>query len=147
MEAHVIIDSENDCDTPHNLFLKKGFANYLKSPIGKSQLAQSMAMPIRRSLDYLRHFACSISYSVIVIARRALGSLPIYDRSIDVSAVILNDDLSLVEFIFITSKNFIRVGRDYGVSPVRRSLPYQGIARRDLSKNINRALSTHRVVK
>jgi hypothetical protein len=62
-------------------------AKALLSPDGKLALAQSMANPIRRNLDYQG------------IARRALcvdplqqGSLPTYDRDIDVSAVVISSN-------------------------------------------------------
>jgi len=125
MEALIIIDNENDCDTQHNLTKNKGFANYLRSSIGssigRSHLGQSMASPIRIALDYQ-----GIARRFLVVDPLPQAAMLTYDRDIDDSAIILNDSFQLKEFIFITSGNII-----WDSTPlVRRSLPYQAIARR-----------------
>lgn len=87
---HPLIITSNG--KPVNLLSKQSSLNqkligkFLGTPAGIQQLAQAMATPIRRSLDY-HH-----------IARRAInvqplpqGALPVYNRDIDVSAFILDD--------------------------------------------------------
>lgn len=59
----------------------------LMSPEGKISLAQSMANPIRRNLDY--H---GIARRALVVDPLAQGALPTYDRDIDVSAVVISSN-------------------------------------------------------
>ncbi len=51
---------------------------------GKVALAQAMANPIRRNLDYM-----GIARRVLVLDPLPQGALPVYDRDIDVSAVVV----------------------------------------------------------
>ncbi len=62
-------------------------ARALFSPEGKISLAQSMANPIRRNLDY--H---GIARRALVVDPIAQGALPTYDRDIDVSAVVISSN-------------------------------------------------------
>lgn len=59
----------------------------LLSPEGKISLAQSMANPIRRNLDYQ-----GIARRALVIDPLAQGALPTYDRDIDVAAVVISSN-------------------------------------------------------
>jgi len=54
---------------------------------GKVALAQAMANPIRRNLDYQ-----GIARRVLVIDPLPQGALPVYDRDIDVAAVIVSSN-------------------------------------------------------
>ena len=54
---------------------------------GKVALAQAMANPIRRNLDYM-----GIARRVLVVDPLPQGALPVYDRDIDVAAVIVGSN-------------------------------------------------------
>lgn len=57
----------------------------LFSPEGKVALAQAMANPVRRNLDYQ-----GIARRALVVDPLAQGALPTYDRDIDVAAVVVS---------------------------------------------------------
>jgi len=59
----------------------------MMTPEGKIALAQAMANPIRRNLDY--H---GIARRALVVDPLAQGALPTYDRDIDVSAVVISSN-------------------------------------------------------
>jgi hypothetical protein len=62
-------------------------AKYLKSPSGRQQLAASMALPIRRSLDY--H---GIARRALYIEPMPQGALPYYEPTYAVQDSIVIDD-------------------------------------------------------
>jgi len=64
----------------------------LMSPEGKVALGQAMANPIRRNLDYQ-----GIGRRVLVVDPLPQGALPVYDRDIDVSAVVVSANGSAPE--------------------------------------------------
>ena len=59
---------------------------------GKIALAQAIANPIRRNLDYQ-----GIARRTLVIDPLAQGALPVYDRDIDVAAVIVSSNGAVPE--------------------------------------------------
>jgi hypothetical protein len=59
---------------------------------GKIALAQSMANPIRRNLDYQ-----GIARRALVVDPLPQGALPVYDRDIDVTAVVVSSNGTGVE--------------------------------------------------
>lgn len=67
-----------------NFIPRSIIGQYLASPQGRQRLA---GQPIRRSLDYQ-----GIARKALAIEPLPQGALPLYDRDIDVSAVVLNDD-------------------------------------------------------
>lgn len=54
---------------------------------GKVALAQAMANPIRRNLDYM-----GIARRALVVDQLPQGALPVYDRDIDVAAVVISSN-------------------------------------------------------
>lgn len=62
-------------------------AQAIFSPEGKVSLAQSMASPIRRNLDYQ-----GIARRALCVDPIAQGALATYDRDIDVSAVVISSN-------------------------------------------------------
>jgi hypothetical protein len=62
-------------------------ARAISSADGKLALAQSMANPIRRNLDY--H---GIARRALVVDPLPQGALPVYDRDIDVTAVVVSSN-------------------------------------------------------
>jgi|SRR5271166_2728300 len=58
-------------------------SKYLSNPLGRAQLAQSMANPIRRNLDYQ-----GIARKTFLVQQMPPGALPTYDRDPDVAAVV-----------------------------------------------------------
>jgi hypothetical protein len=62
-------------------------ANAINTTEGKVALAQAMANPIRRNLDYQ-----GIARRTLVIDPLPQGALPVYDRDIDVAAVIVSSN-------------------------------------------------------
>ena len=59
---------------------------------GKVALGQAMALPIRRNLDY-----SGVARRALVVDPLANGALPVYDRDIDVSAVVVSSNGSAPE--------------------------------------------------
>ena len=59
----------------------------IMSQDGKIALAQAMANPIRRNLDYQ-----GIARRALVVDALPQGALPVYDRDIDVSAVVVSSN-------------------------------------------------------
>ena len=59
----------------------------LMSQEGKIALAQAMANPIRRNLDYQ-----GIARRALVVDPLPQGALPVYDRDIDVAAVVISSN-------------------------------------------------------
>lgn len=64
----------------------------LMSQEGKIALGQAMANPIRRNLDYQ-----GVGRRVLVVDPLPQGALPVYDRDIDVSAVVVSSNGSAPE--------------------------------------------------
>lgn len=69
---------------------------YLANPEGRSRLAQSMAAPIRRSLDYQ-----ATARRTFLVEPLPEGALPTYDRDPDVSLVsgLMPDPLTVPEWV------------------------------------------------
>lgn len=59
---------------------------------GKVALGQAMALPIRRNLDY-----SGVARRALVVDPLTNGALPVYDRDIDVSAVVVSSNGSAPE--------------------------------------------------
>lgn len=59
---------------------------------GKIALAQAMALPIRKNLDYK-----GIARQQLVIDELPTGALPVYEKDIDVSAVVISNQGSVPE--------------------------------------------------
>ncbi len=59
----------------------------IMSQQGKMALAQAMANPIRRNLDYQ-----GIARRAVVVDSLPQGALPVYDRDIDVTAVVISSN-------------------------------------------------------
>ena len=59
---------------------------------GKVALGQAMALPIRRNLDY-----AGVARRALVVDPLQNGALPVYDRDIDVSAVVVSSNGSAPE--------------------------------------------------
>lgn len=64
----------------------------LLSQDGKIALGQAMALPIRRNLDY-----AGVARRALVVDPLPNGALPVYDRDIDVSAVVVSANGSAPE--------------------------------------------------
>jgi hypothetical protein len=64
----------------------------LSTTEGKIALGQAMANPIRRNLDYQ-----GVGRKALVVDPLPQGALPIYDRDIDVSAVVISSNGSVPE--------------------------------------------------
>lgn len=64
----------------------------LMSQDGKVALGQAMANPIRKNLDYQ-----GVGRRVLVVDPLPQGALPVYDRDIDVSAVVVSSNGSAPE--------------------------------------------------
>jgi len=64
----------------------------LSTSEGKIALGQAMANPIRRNLDYQ-----GVGRKALVVDPLPQGALPIYDRDIDVSAVVISSNGSVPE--------------------------------------------------
>jgi len=64
----------------------------LMSSDGKVALGQAMALPIRRNLDY-----AGVARRALVVDPLPNGALPVYDRDIDVSAVVVSANGSAPE--------------------------------------------------
>lgn len=64
----------------------------LMSAEGKVSLGQAMANPIRRNLDYQ-----GVGRRVLVVDPLPQGALPVYDRDIDVAAVVVSSNGSAPE--------------------------------------------------
>lgn len=64
----------------------------LSTQEGKIALGQAMANPIRRNLDYM-----GVGRKALVVDPLPQGALPIYDRDIDVSAVVISSNGSVPE--------------------------------------------------
>lgn len=64
----------------------------LSTQEGKIALGQAMANPIRRNLDYQ-----GVGRKALVVDPLPQGALPIYDRDIDVSAVVISSNGSVPE--------------------------------------------------
>lgn len=62
------------------------------SPEGKMALAQAMATPIRRNLDYQ-----GMARRALVVDPLENGALPVYDRDIDVAAYVVSSNGSVPE--------------------------------------------------
>lgn len=107
-------------------------AKYFSSPQGKQSLAAAIAAPIRRNLDY--H---NITRRSLIIDQLPQDDLSSYDKDIDVSAIILNDDKCQFTHEFIKIRSDGKICNKATYQPVRKSLPYQGIARRAISKNFS----------
>jgi hypothetical protein len=99
-------------------------ARYIKTPGGRRALAQSMAAPIRRSLN--DH---AIARKALAIQQLPQGALPSYDRDIDVSAVILGDSKFKHDHLEINRCGKLTT-KARPISFVRRSLDYHSIPRR-----------------
>jgi len=61
---------------------------------GKIALGQAMALPIRRNLDY-----AGVARRALVVDPLPTGTLPVYERDIDVSAVVVSSNGSAPESI------------------------------------------------
>lgn len=61
---------------------------------GKIALGQAMALPIRRNLDY-----AGVARRALVVDPLPTGALPIYERDIDVAAVVISSNGSVPESI------------------------------------------------
>lgn len=61
---------------------------------GKVALGQAMALPIRRNLDY-----AGVARRALVVDPLPTGALPVYERDIDVSAVVVSSNGSAPESI------------------------------------------------
>ena len=72
----------------HNEMIKRA----LTSSEGKIALGQAMANPIRRNLDYQ-----GVGRRVLVVDPLPQGALPVYDRDIDVAAVVISSNGSAPE--------------------------------------------------
>jgi hypothetical protein len=87
-------------------------SKYLSSPQGRAQFAAAMAAPIRRSLDY--H---NIARKALVVDPMPQGALPCYDRDIDVSAVVTNDDKPVAfshDFLTINARGKLEKRSPFG---------------------------------
>lgn len=69
---------------------------------GKVALAQSMALPIRRNLDY-----SGVARRALVVDELATGVLPLYERDIDVSAFVVSANGSVPEAVVRGDRVFI----------------------------------------
>lgn len=107
-------------------------AKYLSTSQGRQSIAAAMAAPIRRSLDYQ-----GFARRALVIDQLPQNDLSSYDKDIDVSAIILNDDKCQFTHGFIKIRSDGKICNKATYQPVRKSLPYQGIARRAISKNFS----------
>lgn len=91
MEHPVVIDSRGRTSAVrYNLsaFAKSHLVSqYISSPQGRSALAAAMAAPLRRTLNY--H---GIARQVLSVTPMPQGALPIYERDIDVAAVIRQEE-------------------------------------------------------
>lgn len=61
---------------------------------GKIALGQAMAVPIRRNLDY-----AGVARRALVVDPLPTGALPVYERDIDVSAVVVSSNGSAPESV------------------------------------------------
>lgn len=75
-------------DTQRDELIKRA----LMTQDGKIALGQAMANPIRKNLDYQ-----GVGRRVLVIDPLPQGALPVYDRDIDVSAVVVSSNGSAPE--------------------------------------------------
>jgi hypothetical protein len=64
----------------------------LSTQEGKIALGQAMANPIRRNLDYQ-----GVGRKALVVDPLPQGALPVYDRDIDVAAVVISSNGSVPE--------------------------------------------------
>lgn len=64
----------------------------LLTPEGKVALGQAMANPIRKNLDYQ-----GVGRRALVVDPLPQGALPVYDRDIDVSAVVVSSNGAVPE--------------------------------------------------
>lgn len=83
-------------NTPSNMSLASGLNDAQRDQLieraimshdGKLALAQAMANPIRRNLDYQ-----GIARRALVVDPLPQGALPVYDRDIDVTAVVISSN-------------------------------------------------------
>ena len=88
-------------NAPSNLSLSQGISDDRRNELvekallshdGKVALAQAMANPIRKNLDYM-----GVARRALVVDALPQGALPVYDRDIDVSACVVSSNGSGVE--------------------------------------------------